>query len=486
MLRLSGLKVLFAIVVTCMILHIFLLKTAFASTDPISISSDTSNMTFPKSVDFHMSARDTSNTIIHATLYLEYNSEGYSEQHDIDINKPQRAVQVNWHEDTSGTNYSAVGTVITYYWRILDSAGNAHNEQQHKFSISDTRFHWQHLNTGFLQVNWYGKPKSFGQAVLGQADQTLQHIQKNLGTGLTQPVNLWIYGEALDFHNALPPQAHEWVGGIAFPALNQASIVVYDVNDETLVRDMPHELTHLVFHQISGTNNNVPLWFDEGLAVYNQFYHEMEMTRRFKQALSFHTLIHLNDIAFEFPADASKAYLAYGESWKLVDYMYSKFGSSKMIHLIQDLRNPGINWNDDLNKNIGMDQEHLENQWYISLNQSVVLRENQASVPLKISRVSEPMTSDPLAPLLLTAGLLMVILPIFGFSGLMLYWKSTRKREKMQYEIEKVLSASFFSQPGREARSFMGSGEEDFWQLPETPQETWFGEQQEDKRELQE
>src|ERR1700688_2765111 len=92
MLRLSGLKVLFAIVVTCMILHIFLLKTAFASADPISISNDTSSMTFPKSVDFHMSARDNSNTIIHATLYLEYNSEGYSEQHDIDINKPQRAV----------------------------------------------------------------------------------------------------------------------------------------------------------------------------------------------------------------------------------------------------------------------------------------------------------------------------------------------------------------------------------------------------------
>jgi hypothetical protein len=36
-------------------------------------------------------------------------------------------------------------------------------------------------------------------------------------------------------------------------------------------RDMPHELTHLIFHQQD--HSEVPLWFDEGIAVHHQHYH---------------------------------------------------------------------------------------------------------------------------------------------------------------------------------------------------------------------
>ena len=77
-----------------------------------------------------------------------------------------------------------------------------------------------------------------------------------------------------DFHGSLAPGSYEWVGGEALPLLHEASIVVIDYSDHTLRRDMPHELTHLVFHELIAQGITPPTWFDEGLAVYNQDYRE--------------------------------------------------------------------------------------------------------------------------------------------------------------------------------------------------------------------
>src|SRR5260370_744311 len=93
---------------------------------------------------------------------------------------------------------------------------------------------------------------------------------------------------------------------------------------------MPHEMTHLVFHQLTAHANVIPTWFDEGLAVYNQMYHEPEMTARLQKALDTQTLLSLDDISGGFPPDADKAYLAYAQRCNLVAYMHSTFGQARM------------------------------------------------------------------------------------------------------------------------------------------------------------
>ena len=104
--------------------------------------------------------------------------------------------------------------------------------------------------------------------MLNKASASIQHIGSVLGNGLQHPINLWIYASNDDFHGALAPGSYEWVGGEAHPWLNEAFISVEDSNDNTLVRDMPHELTHLVFHQLIAQGPIAPTWFDEGMAVY--------------------------------------------------------------------------------------------------------------------------------------------------------------------------------------------------------------------------
>lgn len=412
---------------------------ALAASDPITITSQTETVNFPRQIDFFLQANDSNNLITTATLFLKVDAGNAQEQHTITINPPSRTINVQWHENITGKNFLPVGTPVTYYWEVADSAKFVHPDALQNFSVDDTRFSWQHLSQGNLQVNWYNRPTDFGQAVLNVANADLQRINANLGTGPQHPIRLWIYQSVDDFHGALPPNTQEWVGGIAFPTFNQASIVVEGMDSDTLNRDMPHEMTHLVVHQLIANGAYAPTWFDEGLAVYNQTYKEPMMTLRMKQALKNHSLLRLQALSLDFPANADQAYLAYAQSWNLVDYMYSTFGQRKMATLIKDMNTTQGNFNDDLQQALGLDQPHLENQWRLYLDQSPILTPDQMK-----TRTSQPVhvsvPADNGASLLLVVGVLMIFLPLVGIGGLFAYQRRGRVRALATRQVQQSIN----------------------------------------------
>jgi Peptidase MA superfamily len=372
------------LIFACCLLGLFLLPVAMPrhalalhSSSTITITSQSTSLNFPNSITFNVSARDTSSAIVSAEIVVDLQSFNGPETHVIPLRAPQRNVQLRWKEDTSGSNFVTPGTTIDYFWRFADSAGTVYFEPQQELTTSDTRFAWQHLTRGLLRVNWYDRNQNFGQSMLSQASASIKSISANLGGGLQDPINLWVYETDSDFHGSLTPGSFEWVGGIAFPMLHEASIVVASTDDYTLMRDMPHELTHLVFHQLIDNGLFVPTWFDEGLAVSNQQFHEQEMTARFDQALANHALLRLQDITNGFPANSDQAYLAYAQSWNLVQYMYNTFGTARMIQFIKQLGAPSADFEQAMQHTLGVDILHLENQWRLHLNQPGILTPGQ-------------------------------------------------------------------------------------------------------------
>jgi hypothetical protein len=412
---------------------------AHAASDPITITSQSDTISFPQGIDFQLSANDGSSPIVQATIVLKVEGE-VQQQQNLMVNPPVHTVALHWHMNTTGEQFEAVGTSITYYWVLRDQASNVHMGSLQTLTQVDTRFNWQHLTQGNLQVNWYNRSQDFGQAVLQDASSDLTAIDANLGGKLQHPINLWIYQNINDFHNALPPQTHEWVGGIAFPTLNQASLVVESMDSDTLNRDMPHELTHLVFHQLIARGIYAPTWFDEGLAVYNQIYHEPMMTLRLKQGLKAHNLLRLNDISFEFPADSDKAYLAYAQSWNLVSYMYSTFGHKKMATLVQAMNNPNASFNQDLAQVVGIDLAHLENQWRLSLNQPPTLTSDQTKTDSLPRQQSQSLLqSDPNTPLLFGLGILLILLPSLGIIVLIIYQRRMKTKATLARQAQRII-----------------------------------------------
>jgi len=87
----------------------------------------------------------------------------------------------------------------------------------------------------------------------------------------------------------------------------------------------------------------------------------------------------LSQISDNFPADADQAYLAYAQSWQLLDYMYHTFGKPRMVQLIKLMNNPLTTFDQDLKQALGVDQLHLENQWRLSQGQPAVLTTNKVT-----------------------------------------------------------------------------------------------------------
>lgn len=422
---------------------------ALASTNsPITITNETSKVTFPKNIDFSMSAQDSGGSITQATLFILYNGNN-QDLHQVSPSTPLAKATFHWIEDTSSDNFAPTGTQVSYYWKVVDDSGNTYIGKTETFQLTDTRFSWQQLGNSSVTIHWYAETAGFGQQVLNIATQDVKRISNDLGNGPTQPVSLWLYKTDEDFHGSLPANSYEWVGGIAYPKFNVCEISAQSTDDNTLIRDMPHELTHLVFHQVIGPQALAPTWFDEGLAVYHQVYHEPEMLLIFKNAEQNHTLLRLSTISMGFPSDANKAYLAYGESWQLLDYMYRTFGHKKMVALFNDIKNPQNDFGQALQQAIGMDQSHLENQWYLSIGQPALLQPAVATPTPAPQQATQPITINTTqnnTPWLLLIVLLLVLVPGAGIGYLIVYQKRSREKALVLQQAQSILNSTFYTQ----------------------------------------
>jgi hypothetical protein len=171
------------------------------------------------------------------------------------------------------------------------------------------------------------------------------------------------------------------------------------------------------------------------------------MTRRLKDGLATHSLLRLGDISMHFPANADQAYLAYAQSWNLIDYIYTTFGQAKMAALIRAMNNPQSDFGSDVTQALGVDVPHLENQWRLHLNQPPTL--TAAQIQPTAQTVNKPVTSpamtDNSAPFLFLLGGLLILLPILGMGGLFVYQRRSRAKalaaQQMQYSSHTNLAA---------------------------------------------
>jgi peptidase MA superfamily protein len=405
-----------------------------AYSNPITVTSRTNTVHFPTYIDLQASANDPVSTINRASIVIDFSAVGGQEIHPIAISKPGNTISVSWREDTTGGHFVPPGTRVDYFWEFWDSAGNTLTDTQQQFTTIDTRFSWHHLTQGLLQVNWYEGAQDFGHAVLTKASTSVQKISTTLGGGLLHPINLWVYANDQDFHDSLAPGSYEWVGGEALPTLQEASIVAISTSDDTLKRDMPHELTHLIFHQLIENGTMAPTWFDEGLAVYNQEFHEGEMIARFNKALASQSLLRLATISSGFPANADQAYLAYAQSWNLVTYMYDTFHQARMAQLIKLMGDAQTDFNGDLQRALGVDEDHLENQWRLHLGQPAILTANAITPTpqptIQVKQAQHISTNFTTFWLLIGLGVLLVLISLICLVVLVIY--STKRNKALK------------------------------------------------------
>lgn len=122
-------------------------------------------------------------------------------------------------------------------------------------------------------------------------------------------------------------------GGIAIPRSARKPAEIYSfLNDNLMDGALPHELTHLLFKEIAAglkTDAVMPLWINEGMAVYEEKGRACKMKAR--EALESGALIPLAEIVgyTAYPADLNKNQLFYAESASIVEFLLAEYGGAK-------------------------------------------------------------------------------------------------------------------------------------------------------------
>lgn len=178
-----------------------------------------------------------------------------------------------------------------------------------------------------------------GEELLGTAVRTVNRMEAELGTPVSAPIKIFMYASGQDMRGALRANSVEWVGGQAFPGLGIIIGVAVPGNISEVRRIVPHELSHIVLHQIlNNPYGGWPLWFDEGLAVYHQETPDIGFDTLLNDAARNNTLIPLEALAASFPTDTNRALLSYAQSHSMVVYIIETYGVEKLQELAAAFR----------------------------------------------------------------------------------------------------------------------------------------------------
>lgn len=332
----------------------------------IQVVSDTVSLVFPEKIDFQaefQAAADITSVILeYATTQLTC---GTVEAKAFPTFTPGKDVKVDWTWDMRQSGSLPPGASVWWRWQVSDSNGEQFTSPSQTVTWLDNTHPWQVITGGDINLHYYQGGASFGRQLHDAAAQALARLAKDVGLGTDKPVDIYIYANADDLKDAVLYEP-SWMGGQAFPENN---IVIIGVSPDQVDWGMTteaHELTHvLVGHLTFSCLGFIPTWLNEGLAKYGAGGLQPYEQITFDQAVASDTLISLRSLVGNFP-ESDVAYLAYAESYSVVNYLIKTYGRDKMTAVLLDLRD-GQTIDDSLQAKYGFDTDGLEAAWCSSI-----------------------------------------------------------------------------------------------------------------------
>ena len=262
------------------------------------------------------------------------------------------------------------GADITYWWRVVDSAGLDVESEAQTVSFDDTRFFWNSKAAGDVSLYWYEGGDAFADELLDVTVDAIESLATDIGTRVERPISIYVYGTSADMRAAMVyPQ--EWTGGVAF---TDYSIIAIGIGPGSLDwgrRALRHELTHLVVHSATFSPfGRLPTWLDEGLAMHNEGEPDEAFESLLLEAADRDVLLSLRTISGPFSANPALAYLSYAESHSVVEFMLSTYGGERMHELLM-LFKDGETTDEALRAAIGIELDVLEAAWRLSLEEQL-------------------------------------------------------------------------------------------------------------------
>jgi hypothetical protein len=127
-----------------------------------------------------------------------------------------------------------------------------------------------------------------------------------------------------------------------------------------------HELTHILLGQAFTRDEHVPRWLSEGIAMYESREWSFDRVFTMTQAVLTDSLIPLSELTHAFPYDKKNLELAYCQSFYLISFLVSQYGTQQFHDFIRSYSKEKVL--EDVLLNIyGMNLYELERRWHRTL-----------------------------------------------------------------------------------------------------------------------
>ncbi len=204
------------------------------------------------------------------------------------------------------------------------------------------------------------------QKLIESADAARTQLSELLGRFVLHDVHVRVGRTAREMQ-ALAPEGipyPKYASGVAYPELNLVLLTLTPQSPSErldLLETFKHELAHIGLAQ-AVNGQNIPRWFNEGLAVYASGESSIPRLQTLWMATLAGSLMPLERLERSFPEDAVTASVAYAEAADVVRYLARKQEQHRFDGLIERL-GQGNTFEKALLGAYGLDRFALEYEW---------------------------------------------------------------------------------------------------------------------------
>jgi len=203
---------------------------------------------------------------------------------------------------------------------------------------------WKEHRSYHFIIYYKDIPLDFVKSVEETAETYYQEITRNLGfTRLDnwswdKRAKIYVYRDGEDYITSAKQAG--WSHGVA-DWMNK-EIRTYPAATGFFDSLLPHEMGHIIFREFVGSNPYVPLWLDEGVAMYQEKAKRWGVNKEVKKAIEAGRFIPLSDLStirLYSNTDQELVNLFYTEAASIVYYLITELGEYKFVDLCKELKN---------------------------------------------------------------------------------------------------------------------------------------------------
>jgi hypothetical protein len=202
---------------------------------------------------------------------------------------------------------------------------------------------WKEFRSEHFVIYYQEAPLTFVEDVAEAAGREYEDIARNLGftryQGWTwdKRAKIYIFDDQEHYINSQNPS---WSHGVTSP--RDKVIRTFPMANGFFDTILPHELGHVIFREFVGNETPIPLWLEEGVAMYQEKAKRWGANKTVQQAMREGQFIPLKELTlttFPYDPDQQSVDLFYAEAASVVYYMITELGELRFMNFCRELKN---------------------------------------------------------------------------------------------------------------------------------------------------